>query len=116
MPEGKTGRLRYKWWFVFRTKGNYLREWLRTLIVYSGTILNSAIALAPLVGLIRHTSRYQTQAPYIAGALVALFTVISSLFGHKHLSFRQTSPGSRVQESIAHDSSQAESGWPIPKD
>ena len=81
----------YKW-FVFRTKGNYLLEWLRSLIVYSGSIVISAVALAPLVGLIRHTTRYQTQAPYIAGALVAIFTVISSFFGHKHLSFREVSP------------------------
>ena len=80
--------LGYKW-FVFRTKGNYVREWLRSLIVYSGTIIFSAVALGPLVGLIRHTTRFQTQAPYIAGALVAIFTVISSFFGHKHISFRQ---------------------------
>src|ERR1700677_2305441 len=32
--------LGYKW-FVFRTKGNYLREWLRTLTVYSGSALIS---------------------------------------------------------------------------
>jgi putative flippase GtrA len=83
--------LGYKW-FVFRTKGNYLLEWLRSLIVYSGSILFSAVALAPLVGLIRHITRYQTQAPYIAGALVAIVTVISSFFGHKHLSFREVSP------------------------
>jgi putative flippase GtrA len=82
--------LGYKW-FVFRTTGNYIREWLRSLIVYSGAILFSAVALGPLVGLIRHTTRYQTQAPYIAGALVAVFTVISSFFGHKHLSFRESS-------------------------
>ena len=42
--------LGYKW-FVFQTKGSYLREWLRSL--------------------------------------VAIFTVVSSFFGHKHLSFRQ---------------------------
>jgi putative flippase GtrA len=81
--------LGYKW-FVFQTKGNYLREWLRSLIVYSGTILFSATVLAPLVGLIRHATRYQIQAPYIAGALVAVFTVTSSFFGHKHISFRQS--------------------------
>ena len=85
--------LGYKW-FVFRTKGNYLREWMRSLIVYSTAILFSTVALAPLVGLIRHTTRYQTQAPYIAGALVGILTVISSFFGHKHLSFRQVSPAS----------------------
>jgi putative flippase GtrA len=83
--------LGYKW-FVFETKGNYLREWLRSLMVYSGTILFSVVALIPLVGLIRHTTSYQRQAPYIAGALVAIFTVISSFFGHKHFSFRGRDP------------------------
>jgi putative flippase GtrA len=78
----------YKW-FVFRTKGNYLKEWLRCILVYGGTIVFSAVALAPLVGLIRHTTRYQTQAPYIAAAVVTVFTVISSFFGHKHISFRK---------------------------
>jgi putative flippase GtrA len=105
----------YKW-FVFRTKGHYLREWLRCIIVYSGTIVFSAIALAPLVGLIRHTSRYQTQAPYIAGAVVAVFTVISSFFGHKYLSFRQTAPASKGPEPIAQASSSPDAVWPVAKD
>lgn len=82
--------LGYKW-FVFRTRGNYLREWLRTLTIYSGSILVSTLALAPLVGLIRYTTRYRTEAPYIAGAVVAIFTVISSFLGHRHFSFRKTS-------------------------
>jgi putative flippase GtrA len=80
--------LGYKW-FVFRTRGNYLREWLRTLAVYSGSILLSAVLLAPLVGLIRHVTHYQSQAPYIAGAIVTIFTVISSFLGHRHFSFRK---------------------------
>jgi putative flippase GtrA len=83
--------LGYKW-FVFRTRGNYLREWLRTLMVYSGSLLISTLALAPIVGLIRHTTRYQTQAPYIAGAIVAIFTVIASFFGHRNFSFRKGPP------------------------
>ena len=83
--------LGYKW-FVFRTRGNYLREWLRTLTVYGASVAFSTLALAPLVGLIRHTTRYQSQAPYIAGAVVAIFTVLSSFFGHRHFSFRKTSP------------------------
>ena len=82
--------LGYKW-FVFRTKGNYLKEWLRCLVVYSGTMILSVAALPPLVGLISHTTRYQVQAPYIAGAVAAIFTVISSFFGHKHISFRNSS-------------------------
>jgi putative flippase GtrA len=84
--------LGYKW-FVFRTRGNYLREWLRTLAVYSGSILISTLALAPLVGLIRHTTRYQTQAPYIAGAILAAFNVFSSFLGHRHFSFRKSASG-----------------------
>jgi len=83
--------LGYKW-FVFRTRGNYLREWLRTLTVYSGSVLVSTAALAPLVGLIRHTTHCQTQAPYIAAAILAVFNVITSFFGHRHFSFRKTAP------------------------
>jgi putative flippase GtrA len=82
--------LGYKW-FVFRTRGNYLREWLRTLTIYSGSIIFSTLALAPLVGLIRHTTRYQSEAPYIAAAILAIFTVIASFLGHRHFSFRKTS-------------------------
>lgn len=89
--------LGYKW-FVFRTRGHYLREWLRTLMVYSGSVLFSTLALAPLVGLIRHISRYQTEAPYIAAAVVAIFTVISSFFGHRHFSFRKASSNIDEQE------------------
>jgi putative flippase GtrA len=81
--------LGYKW-FVFRTKGKYLREWLRTLAIYSGSIVFSTLALAPLVGLIRHTTPYRSQAPYIAAAIVMAFTVVGSFFGHRHFSFRRT--------------------------
>jgi putative flippase GtrA len=80
--------LGYKW-FVFRTRGNYLREWLRTVTVYSGGMLVSALALAPLVGLIRHATRYQAQAPYIGAAVVTIFTVMSSFWGHRQFSFRR---------------------------
>jgi putative flippase GtrA len=84
------GFLAYKW-FVFRTKGDYFNEWLRTLTVYSGSIAISTLALAPLVTVIRHTTQYQTQAPYIAAALLAVLTICGSFLGHKHFSFRKTS-------------------------
>ncbi len=83
--------LGYKW-FVFRTRGNYLREWLRALTVYSGSICFGTLALAPLVGLIRHTTRYQSQAPYLAGAIVTACSVVFSFFGHRHFSFRKSPP------------------------
>jgi hypothetical protein len=61
----------------------------RTLMVYGGTMVFSVVALAPLVGLIRHTTHYQTEAPYISAAVIAIIATISSFFGHKHLSFRE---------------------------
>ena len=88
--------LGYKW-FVFRTKGNYLREWLRTVTIYSGSIFFSTLALAPLVWLIRHESRYQTQAPYLAGAAIAVCNVVISFFGHRHFSFAKQSSASEVR-------------------
>jgi putative flippase GtrA len=79
--------LGYKW-FVFRTKGNYLREWMRCVAVYSGGIIFGLIALPVLVVLIRHNTRFDTQAPYIAGAVLLLFMVVYSFLGHKKFSFR----------------------------
>ena len=81
--------LGYKW-FVFRTKGNYLREWIRCVAVYSGGIIFGLIALPLLVVLIRHNTRFITQAPYIAGALLTVVVVVYSFFGHKNFSFRSS--------------------------
>jgi putative flippase GtrA len=79
--------LGYKW-FVFKTKGNYLREWVRCMGVYGGAI-GVGVALLPImVFVLRHSFGLQRQAPYIAGALLSGFTVIASFFGHKHFSFR----------------------------
>ncbi|MFZ0686368.1 MAG: GtrA family protein [Terriglobales bacterium] len=79
--------LGYKW-FVFKTKGNYLREWVRCVGVYSGGILFGVLALPVVVALIRRNTRFDTQAPYIAGALLTAFMVLYSFVGHKKFSFR----------------------------
>jgi putative flippase GtrA len=79
--------LGYKW-FVFKTRGNYLREWLRCVAVYSGGILFSVLTLPILVALIRHNTRFYAQAPYIAGAILTAFMVLYSFVGHKNFSFR----------------------------
>src|SRR5579862_8160651 len=42
--------LGYKW-FVFKTKGHYLREWVRCVGIYSGGILFSVVALPVLVAI-----------------------------------------------------------------
>jgi putative flippase GtrA len=79
--------LGYKW-FVFKTKGNYLREWIRCVGVYSGSIVLWLLLLPIMVLTIQHKFGYQQEAPYIAGALLTGITVILSFFGHKHVSFR----------------------------
>jgi putative flippase GtrA len=79
--------LGYKW-FVFKTRGNYLREWLRCVAVYSGGIVFGVVTLPVLVTVIRRSTRYVTQAPYIAGAILTAFMVVYSFVGHKKFSFR----------------------------
>lgn len=81
--------LGYKW-FVFRTRGNYLREWVRCMAVYGSSMLIGLVGLPILVPILRHFFGHPERAPYIAGALLTIVTVLFSFFGHKNVSFRQT--------------------------
>jgi putative flippase GtrA len=74
--------------FVFKTKGNYLREWLRCVAVYSGGIAISAALLPVLVLAIKRGTRLDSAAPYVAGALLMGLQTIYSFIGHKKFSFR----------------------------
>src|ERR1039458_2888644 len=78
--------LGYKW-FVFKTHGNYLKEWVRCLGVYAGSMILSAAALPFVVGIIRRQPGHDRSAPYIAGAIVLVFSIVFSFFGHRHISF-----------------------------
>lgn len=78
--------LGYKW-FVFHTRGNYLREWLRCLVVYSGSIALGLLALPPTVFAVAAITENRAAAPYIAGALVLGVQVILSFLGHKRFTF-----------------------------
>lgn len=66
--------------FVFKTEGNYLREYMRFYLVYGFTIALN-LALLPLVVEILHVN------PVIGQAFVMVFNVIVSYFGHKYFSF-----------------------------
>ena len=84
--------------FVFKTQGNYLKEWVRCLGVYTGSMLLSAAALPFVVELVRRETGNAQRAPYIAGALVLVFSVVFSFFGHRHISFgrsKQAAQGAR---------------------
>jgi len=87
--------LGYKW-FVFRTKGNYLREWSRCVAVYGSSTILGVGALPIMVWTIRLTSTLDRQAPYLAGALLTAFGAIYNFLGHKRFSFR---PASRADGS-----------------
>ncbi len=83
--------LGYKW-FVFKTHGNYLKEWIRCIGVYTASILLSAAALPVLVPIIQHRTGNAHSAPYIAGAIVLVASLAFSFFGHRHISFARSKP------------------------
>lgn len=78
--------LSYKW-FVFKTAGNYWREWLRCLLVYGVGIAVTTALLPPTVFLLRRLVHLTGSAPYVAGALLLGANVIFSFLGHKKFSF-----------------------------
>lgn len=81
--------LTYKW-FVFRTKGNYLKEYLRSLLIYLPNLAASTLAVAPLASLLRRWIGHETTSVYAAIGIVVVAGIVFSFFGHKNVTFRQT--------------------------
>lgn len=77
--------------FVFKTKGNYLREWLRCMAVYGSSIAIGTLVLPCIVYLIRHGTAVDRKAPYIGAALMTGFNAVYNFLGHKKFSFREHS-------------------------
>jgi putative flippase GtrA len=84
--------LAYKW-FVFRTRGKYLVEWIRCFGVYGSGMLFGAVALPITVTVLRRTMHRPELAPYLAGAMLTVVTVLLSFQGHKHFSFQTKASG-----------------------
>ena len=80
--------LTYKW-FVFRTKGNYLREYLRSLTVYLPSLAINTLLIAPLAVVFKRWTGYDRGSVYMAMTTILSFTIVLSFFGHKHISFKQ---------------------------
>jgi putative flippase GtrA len=95
--------LAYKW-FVFRTRGNYLIEWLRCFGVYGSGLLFGAVALPITVILLRRTMHQPELAPYLAVAVLTIVTVFLSFLGHKHFSFRPKPDENRTVTMPSSDS------------
>lgn len=68
--------------FVFKTRGNYLREYARFYAVYAVPI-GIGFVLLPFLIEVAHLNAYLSQAG------VMLVGVICSYLGHKHFSFRR---------------------------
>lgn len=109
--------------FVFRTHGNYLREWLKCFAVYGSAMIPGLFALSVLTGLLQnvfhrhsaslhaglaaaeshlhgyplvllqHIATGKAVAGYVAGALVVGFSTIYSFIGHKKVTFREPPKG-----------------------
>ena len=104
--------------FVFKTRGNYLVEWLKAFAVYSTGMIPGLIALSALTRLLesiihrhaaalhhllmalethlsghplatlQHIATGKAMAGYIAGAIVIGFSTIYSFVGHKKVTFK----------------------------
>jgi putative flippase GtrA len=105
--------------FVFRTKGNVLREWLKCFAVYGTSMIPGLVALSALtkylqstihrhalwlhvqlaaveqhltgraLAVVQHAATGKAMAGYIAGAVVIAVSTIYSFIGHKNITFRQ---------------------------
>ena len=71
--------------FVFKTKGNYLREYVRFYMVYGVALILNLILLPLAVELLRVD-------PPSAQGVILWFTVVISYLGHKHFSFKKHTP------------------------
>ena len=108
--------------FVFRTKGNYLLEWLKCFAVYGTGMIPGLIALGALTRLLQtqihrhaaslhaalgsveshlsgaplrfvhHVATGRSVAGNIAGAIVIGVSTIYSFVGHKKVTFKTSSP------------------------
>jgi putative flippase GtrA len=76
---------------TFRTRGNYLREYLRFYVVYGATALLGLALLPPAVALLGLVVRRKSYVPYIAQAVLIPIGVAASFIGHKRFSFRPPS-------------------------
>jgi putative flippase GtrA len=75
--------------FVFKTKGNYLKEWLRCFAVYSVTVPASLVIVAVATKLFLLTPIPPAYAKYLAGIVNSAIIASYSYFAHKKFSFKR---------------------------
>lgn len=75
--------------FVFRTHGNYLREWLRCFAVYSVSFPMGLVILPAATNVFLHVSLSRPYAPFLAGLVNSFCIACYSYFAHKKFSFKR---------------------------
>jgi len=75
--------------FVFRTKGNYLKEWLRCFAVYSVGFPMGLVILPTATHLLQRAPLSRPYAPFLAGIVNSLVIACYSYFAHKKFSFKR---------------------------
>ncbi|ADW69315.1 GtrA family protein [Granulicella tundricola] len=75
--------------FVFRTHGNYLKEWLRCFAVYGVSTPVELVILPVATKLFLLTALTHPYAPYLAGIVNSVVIASYSYFAHKKFSFRR---------------------------
>jgi putative flippase GtrA len=78
--------LTYKF-LVFRTTGNYLKEWLRCFLVYGVATIPGLFLLPIVTKSLLLIPRLRGIAPYLAGAIVMGGTAVYTYLAHKKFSF-----------------------------
>ena len=66
--------------FVFKSRDNYIREYLRCYAVYGGGIVLGFVLMYPLVGILG-------LHPILAQCLCVIISIGCSYVGHKHFTF-----------------------------
>jgi putative flippase GtrA len=75
--------------FVFRTKGNYLKEWLRCFVVYSVSFPMGLVIVPTATHFFQRGPLTHAYAPYLAGLVNSFCIACYSYFGHKKFSFKR---------------------------
>jgi putative flippase GtrA len=75
--------------FVFRTKGNYFKEWIRCFAVYSVSFPMSLVILPTATHLFEYIVTIRKYAPFLAGLVNSIAIACYSYFAHKKFSFKR---------------------------
>ena len=75
--------------FVFRTKGNYLKEWMKCFAVYGVSTPAELVILPVATKIFLFPSLTHPYAPFLAGIVNAVIIACYSYFAHKKFSFKR---------------------------